>query len=405
MTPLFFWLRRGAVSLMLPATLAFLGVTAVGTSSWRLDAEWGMRYTAAGILVLAPLLAALVAHDVAKRLHPTLAELSLGSARGARTVLLPVVGGWLCAVVATLAAWGVMMLVVEGGGGYLTADPLVHLEMMAAFAAAAATGGVSGTLVPGPGAPAVAAGAVLTVATVLGGQGVKIFQVATSSGTMIGIERTPVRAALAVAVNLSVVLLCLGLLLLLRAGRARGSARLVLLCVPLVASIMAVLLMPLPDSEYRPSRSAQACVGSVPQVCGPDRAEELLTRAQLDLERATRQLAGAGLDLPTHYVVARGDAVRSIGPDRALLDYDPSAGSDGHLSTQSVVGALSAPRVCEALFHDDTAPAYLDRITVVAQWMEAALGSDPSSAQVAPPDVKEAYEVLSTCATPRRVGS
>jgi len=403
--PLLLWLRRGVVSLMVPATVAFLAVTAVGNSSWRLDADWGMRFTAGAIMALTPLLAALVAYDLAKRVHPTLAEIGRGSARGASAQLLPIVGGWLCAVLATLAVWITMAVVVQRGGGLPAADLWVHLEMMAAFAAAAAAGGLVGTLMPGLGAPAVAAGSVLTLGTFLGGQGVKVFHVASSSGTMMGIERTPLRAGLAVGVNVAVVLLCLGALLVKRGGRSRGRGKLAVLSVPLIASIMALFIVPMPDSEYRPSREDHVCVGSAPRVCGPDRAAPLLGRAQDDLARATRQLAGAGLALPGHFVVARGEAVRSLGPDRALLDYDPSALVDGHLTTQAVVGALSAPRVCEALFHDDTAADYLERIGVVARWLEAALGSASAVDGVAPADVREAYGVLSSCTTPVRVGS
>lgn len=395
------WLRRGAGLLIFPTIAGFLLATSATTHPWLLDADWGMRHGAAAVLIFSPLLAAAVAYDLSRRVNPTLAEVARGSSRGSFATLLPMVAALFWSLAATAISWAVIGIVVAHGGGVGSGDRWIYLETISAFAAASAVGALVGSHVKGVTAVAVAPGVVLAVATVLGGRGIKAFQVVSSSGTMIGLERTPARAALAVAVNLSIALLCIVAAWLTNGVRPPSRLALGALAIPLVATLVIQVTLPIQDSEYRPTREAQACVGSSPVVCGPARAANLMRGAQGDLAAARVKLRNSGLALPDRFVIARGDAARGLGPSVAPLDYDPSSLVEGHLGRDALVAALATPQLCEALFHESTAPAYLELISEVGEWLTKALEPGQRPTQAAPVKVRDAYAKLSTCPTPK----
>lgn len=144
---------------------------------------------------------------------------------------------FLWALAATAVSWVVIGIAASLAGGVGASDPWIYFETMSAYAAAAAVGTLVGNHVKGVTSVAVAAGIVLAAAMVLGGQGIKAFQVAYSSGTMIGLERTPARAALAIALNLSIALLCIGVAGLTSGVRRPSRFALGALAIPLVASL------------------------------------------------------------------------------------------------------------------------------------------------------------------------
>ena len=399
MRALFLWLRRGAGLLIFATIAGFLLATSATTHPWLLDADWGMRYSAAVVLIFAPFVAAVVAYDVSRRFNPTLAEVARGSSRGSFATFLPMTAVFLWALAATAVSWAVIGIAVAKAGGVGASDPWIYLETMSAYAAAAAVGTLVGNHVKGVTAVAVAAGIVLAAATVLGGRGIKAFQVVSSSGTMIGLERTPSRAALAIAVNLSIALLCIVAARLTSGVRPPSRLGLGALAIPLVASLVMYMTLPIRDSEYRATREAQACVGSSPVMCGPARAADLLRGAQRDLAAARLKLQNSQLALPDRFVIARGDAARALGSSATPLDYDPSSLVDGHLGRDVVVQALATPRLCEALFHGATAPEYLDLISEVSVWLTKALEPRQGPSEAAPAAVRVAYAKLLTCPT------
>lgn len=400
MRALLLWLRRGTSLLVLPTLVGFLLATSASTHPWLLDADWGVRYTSAAVFIFAPLVAAVAAYDVSRRVHPTLAHVARGSVRGAAALLLPVAAAVVWAVAASAVSWTVIWTAVSLSAGIGPRDPWVYAETAAAYLAAAAVGALVGHRAKGVAGAAFAAGLVLIVGTVLAGWGVKAFQVASSSGTMIGIERTPVRAGLAIALNLSIALLCLAALRLTTGVSRPSRVALAAVALPLAAVLVMHVALPIRDSEYRPTREAQACVGDAPVVCGPEGAARLLQKAQRDLAQARLALRESQLPLPERFAIARGDAVRSLGPSVAELSYDPSALVDGHLRREALVQALAAPRVCDALFHESTAPEYLDYLSEVGGWLDGQLQATAAGLEPAPASVQAAYAKLSTCETP-----
>ena len=399
MRVLFLWLRRGAGLLIFATIAGFLLAIAATTHPWLLDADWGLRYSASAVIIFSPFLAAVVAYDVSRRFNPTLAEVARESSRGSFAIFLPMTAVFLWALAATAVSWAVIGIMVAKAGGVGAGDPWIYLETMSAYAAAAAVGTLVGNHVKGVTAVAIAAGIVLAAATVLGGQGIKAFQVVTSTGTLIGIERTPARAALAIAVNLSIAILCIAAARLTNGVKPPSRLALGALSIPLVATLALHMTLPIRDSEYRPTRQAQACVGSSPVVCGPARATNLLRGAQGDLSAARLKLRNSELALPDRFVVARGDAVRTLGSSATALDYDPSSLVDGHLGRDVIFQAFATPRVCEAFFHDATGTEYLKLTSTVTDWLKKALEPGPGPGEAAPAAVRVAYAKLATCPT------
>jgi len=400
MKALLLWLRRGSGLVVFPTIGGFLLATSATTHPWLLDAGWGMRYGSAAVSLFSPLLAAAVAYDLARRVNPTLAEVARGGSRGSFATLLPMIATLLWGLAATVMSWAVIGIVVSHAGGVGPRDPWIYIETIAAYAAASAVGALVGSHVKGVTAAAVAAVVVMAAASVLGGSGIKVFQVVSSGGTMIGSERTPARAALAVAVNLSIAFLCIGAARLTNGVRPPSRLALGALVIPLVATLVIQVTLPIQDSEYRETREAQACVGSSPVVCGPARAANLMRGAQGDLAVARLKLQGSGLALPDRFVIERPDQPRGMGRSVAQLNYDPASVVGGHLQRDALVAAMATPQVCEALFHNSTAMAYLELIDKVSEWMVKALEPGQRT-QAAPVQVRDAYTKLSTCPTPK----
>jgi hypothetical protein len=397
MNALWLWMRRGVGLTLLPTIVAFLGVSSLGNRAWSLDADWGLRYTAGAIILFAPLVAAVVAYDTARKLAPGLAVVGRGSVRGQRAGLLPMFAAVAWAVIATSLSWLVIIAVVARSGGVPPSDPWVWAEMASVYLAAGAIGALVGSRVPTVVAVALSAGAVFVLASLLGSQGIKALQVAMSTGTMIGLERTPARAALAISVNLAVALCAAAATVLLARPRQPRPWMIAAAAVPAALAVAVHLAFPFQDSEYRPTRAPLACWGSAPALCGPSNAAPLLIAAQRDLAAARDSLEASGLPLPSTFSAVRPDRYTTIGT-AAPLTYDPSALVDGHLSREAVAQALAMPRLCSALFSEASAPEYLALVSTSATWIDASLKAGSRAA--APPQVADAYDRLANCHVP-----
>ena len=273
---------------------------------------------------------------------------------------------------------------------------------MTVYAAAAAVGVVTGRLVKGVAAAVVAAGVTLVAGPLLAGQNVMAFQVATSSGTMIGLDRSPTKAVLGLVLHAAILVGCLGASQLVGRGASRKwiSASIV---IPVVPAIILAAVVPQTRDESVPTRSTISCFGNAPSVCGPVDAELLLTAAQRDLAEAGSRLAGSGLALPERYYVVRGPAATEYADRGAILSYDPSGLTNGHLTAGAIAATMSTPRLCGAYFDSRTAPEYLELVEVVRIWMDGAL-SGADAVSPAPASVRNAYDRLRSCPLPAPSG-
>lgn len=392
------FLRGGGIWLFVP--MAGFGVlTAVMNHPWHLEFDWGVRYMAGSVFVFAPLIAAVTAFDVARRARPALYDVALGASRGAWAVLSPAVAvlGW--SLLASCASWLTIAAIVAQSDGLGPSSYWVFAETLAACAAAASLGALMGTYLDGLVAVAASAGVVLLAVLLIGDHDVSVFQVAGSSGTMLGLERTPARAILAIACNICIVAACV-LLVVVRI-RAFRRARLWDIGAALLAVAGLVMsgLWPYVYDEYRFSSSEMACAGERVVVCGPARGLQFWRRAAGDLETARKKLEGSGLELPTRFAVVRGDRLRDLPEGTSLLDYDTAALVNGHLNRRSIAYTLATPRICAAFFSDTNARPYLDLVDITSSWLLTEL-ADSSGAE-APPAVRAAYQELATCSVRR----
>lgn len=391
----YLWLRRGVGPWLFVPIAGFMVASPLIDQPWRLEFDWGVRYLAASVFIFSPFVAAAAAHDVARRTRPTMYDVALGSPRGVWAVTSPALAVLCWSVLASMVSWAVVGVVVARNGGIGPSDPWIFLETVTAFAAAAVLGAVVGAYVEGLTAVAVAAGVVLMSAVLFGAGGISLFQVASSSGTMLGIERTPTRAILAIAANSSIivagVVLTASRLHAMRTPAAWGTGTAILVAV--LAGLSA--WWPVTDSEYRPSQELYSCVDDGVVVCAPAKASRLSQRAAEDLGVARQQLSASGLELPTRFAVVRGVAVGQLPPDTALLDYDTSTLVDGHLSPETVANTFATPRACAAFFSDAESRAYLEYVETVRSWILVELVE--GLGRRAPTGVRDAYQQLSSC--------
>lgn len=395
MNPLLLWMRRGA-GLLVPVALTLLLLfVLVPGHRWFLDADWGLRYSGVVVLFMAPVLAAVAAFDASTRLQPTMALVARCSTRGWVVSVLPSTAALLWALLVTAGAWGAVLVTVAAAGGIAPADWWVVPETVLAYAAALALGQWIGSRVRGVMAAVAAAVVVMVAATLPTMLGIQAFQVATSTGTMVGLVRTPSRALVAMGINASIVVLFLGLTMATARGRSRPrTAMLLALTLPVLLTV-SLGVATSAAQEFRPSPEAEVCVGTHPTVCGPQRTHPLLTVAQRDLAEAGTALRGSNLVLPARYAIARGEAVRALGTDTAQLPIELSSLVRGHLPHAALLRALSQPRACAAVFSARTAPEYLAYTDVVTGWMDQQLRQGTPGP--APAAVQDANRRLATC--------
>lgn len=391
-------MRRGA-GLLVPVTLGpLLLLTLVPEHQWYLDADWGLRNAAVVVGFYTPVLAAIAAFDASRRLHPTLAVVGRSGSRGWGVTLVPPGAALAWTMILTATAWVGVVATAVGSGGIAPTDGWIVPETVLAYAAALAVGQWIGSMVRGALAPVLAA-VVVIVATLPTGVGVRALQVATTTGTMVGLDRTPSRALVSIGVNVSILLLFTGLTLTTNRGRPRARpAVLAALTLPLVTTLS--LSVGSPAQEFQPSQAATVCVGSSPRVCGPARTERLLTIAQRDLAQASSALAASGLALPSEYAVARGDAGRALGPGVTQLPIELSSLTRNHLPEAALLDALAQPRLCAALYTAQTADEYLDLAAVVSSWIGQQLALPEGPTGPAPADVQDANRRLNECPLP-----
>ena len=392
------WLRRGLGPWLFVPMTAFLVWTSLTSHPWQLEFDWGARTLSSAIFIFAPVVAAATAYDVARRARPLFLELSMGSRRGVVAPLVPAIAVLTWSLAACCIGWLAVLLVVFSSDGVGPHDRWVFMETITALVACAVVGVVVAVVLEGTLAAGVAAGVAILLATLTSGHGANLFQVASSSGSLIGIERTPDRAVATVLCH--VVLSSAAVVGLAGVFRAVRNRRRWTVFTTLAATtvVLASMYWPFAESEYQPTSEAVVCTGSGVVVCGPASARPLLQNSAGDLSDARQKLAGSGLTLPERFYVLRGQAADDVPATATLLDLDSSSLVRGHLSTGAVAATLSMPRVCAAFYSDTGAPALLARVSVVSSWLQPHLAPG-MKVGAAPPEVQTAFESLATCET------
>lgn len=404
MMPSQVWLRRGLGAPLALSLTVFLTWFLHSDPSWHLDAQWGSRYAGSLAALVAPLVAAVVAYDQARRFHPGLADLSRSTARGGRSTLLPA---------AAIYAWvfGALALVVVGvvvtvrtQHGLAGLDPWLLPELLASTGAAVAVGLIAGSLVPGYSAPILAAALTLVTPLVLSTFSTDLasamFGIAHSEGTHLGLERVPTAAVCAIVTHCTIIVA--GVFIAWQGSQPVprknifGGAAL----LPIAAACVVQAVTFPATGTFRPTHEEFSCSGQMPTVCAPARAAGLMRPIQQDLAYAYRALDGSGLALPHRLTYARM-GTNGWSDDSSQLSFNLEDLKDGHLPTTVLSGMLVTPRPCSALFEatPTETDAYLQRQGRVQQWIASAL-EHPTHAP-APADVRADYDALLTCPVTR----
>lgn len=396
MSALNLWLRRGYAARASFLLCGFMAAS-VATSHYAVqDPEWGARALAVGMFFFSPILAGATAFDVGRRAGSSFEPAGLFTIRGPLNAPLIASAGVAASMVVHLLAWIALVAVARANAGLPFADFLIGPETLAALAASAAVGLLVGGLRSDLMGPVIATAAVLLTQMLTRSWELTVFQVASSAGTLLGIERTPTRALLAIGINMSVALSCV---LALWAARSPIVAHRRFWIAASVVPIVSILLLRpalLPtDSEYRPETGPTVCIGQAPTVCGPQSASGLLAVARADLDKAIRHLADSQLPFPQRYAIARGESINSLPPNTAELALDPSILEQGHLSQQTLTDTLSLPRFCEAMTNAEQAQPLLAHLEQVHTWLATQMRAERP--EPAPETVKAAYSALLDC--------
>lgn len=402
MSTTFVWLRRGLGAPLALFLTVFLAWFLWSNLAWSLDAQWGTRYIGALTTLLAPLVAATVAYDQAKRYHPALADLSRSTRRGGRSALLPALSVYAWVVTALAIVIAGVVITVRAHHGLTGLDPWLAPELLAATGAIVAVGMAAGSLVHGHAAPVLAATIALVaplmlsvVSTDLGGT---LFAIAHSEGTLLGLARVPHAAVTAILTHCTVIVAC-GVVTWLGTRPVPFDRRIaVASLLPVVAALTAQTLTFPSTGTFEPTHEALACVGSRPEVCAPERAQEFMRPVQRDFAAAVTALDGSGLTLPARLTYARM-GTNGWTKDSTNLSFNLEDIHNGHLPAQVLTESLATPRACRALFDESTGQtaSYLEREGRVRAFMLDRI-QHPSRTP-APPGIRADYQALLDCPT------
>ena len=360
------WLRRGTGAAAGLALVVFASAMIALQHRWFREADWGLRYLAATAYIIAPLLAAACANDIARRAAPTLVELSRTTSHRARLWLGLVLSVWTWSLCAAALAAAVVLTIVAANHGVPPRDPWLALESASIFLAASMVGLVMGQFVSGVFAPVLAAVAVFGSANVLSSWGVPLFKTGVTSGTLVGLERSNLNASLVVAEHLVLVVVCAAWSWWWSGPRpVRGLVAKLSIGGALLAVAAGVAAVWSEPDEFVPTSERYVCVGDRPALCGPVRVKGVLRSAQQGFARAEAKLHGRGLELTQTVVVLRGAAVQQRASEGTPFALHPSRVHDGSIHNGDVAAVLAAPRACAALFSDTEFGPYLADIDLV----------------------------------------
>lgn len=395
--PLGLWLRRCTSARAFPALLAIVLVIAHTRKGWEYEWDWAFNNVSTSTILLAPVVAGLVAFDRSRRMQPTLAELACTTARGKRSLMSMALASWLW----HLAAWALVMLYagirVASHGAVGTPDVWVFAETPAVLLAGAFVGLLCGSVLPNLAAGPVAAVTTYAVELLGDTSGLSgLFMAGGSTGTLVGLERTPSVALATIGVHLGVALTC-GLAAAAwtvapeRAVRWFAAAASLLV----VGALWNLGYVERGNDAYRVARSATFCVGSGVVVCGPQKAGPLLSIAQKSVAEAVAGTHSGGIPWQTRYVLSRDD--ERIPSDSGVLRLSSDEIAHGRLSVGDIAGTLATPRMCQAYLEYEAPEQLLESQATVMGWVTEQLDADREGG-AAPTGVRAAFERLSDCA-------
>jgi hypothetical protein len=393
------WVRRGSVTLAIPALIGAGLVVLMSRRGWWWDPGWAYSHASTPVILIAPLLAGLVAFDRSRPGGQVLALLAANSPRERSATAVPPTAGWLAALATCAAlAGGVAVALIARSTGALPSGWLL-LEVVTALAAAAAVGWATGRLLPNRAAGPVAALGVYLLGSQARSWGLAgLFAPGGATGMLAGVERNPTVSL--TLVSLHVVIAAAGAMVGLTAlhqSRRRLLVRAAVAAAVLLIAVGASSTLVKGQAPYRFSSAAPVCVGSTPRVCGPASAQRLLTVSAQRLSEESSLLSGSGIPLQQEYRLAIGPTALSDAADAGagLLTVTPEEFVDGRPSVDDLAATVSRPRMCPQYVAAQPPVVLLEAQQRVQAWVVGTDGA--ATSQPAPTDVVAAYHRLVTC--------
>lgn len=376
--------------------MGLVAVVIAGRSGWYYEWDRAMSWASASTILLGPLVAGLLAFDVARRLGPTLGVLIATTRRGLHGVLaLALVvwafgtGGWLLG-----AGYAAIRTAQHGATGPV--DPWIFVQAPTALLACAGIGLVVGLLVRNVMAAPLAAGVVylapitlrpLADAGVLASNG--------ATGSLAGLETNPRVAVAALAVNLLIAMVAAAVAAIRLLPRTRGPyAAATVLGVGLLGATTFLLSLDPMMTAYRPTAEPPTCLGTTTRVCGPAESGALLRIAARDLDEARSTLRDAGVDtVPEYRLATPGADLPATGV--GMLSITTDGLESGHMGDWDLAVTLATPSACPAYWADLPPEELLDTQRHFADWVIEQLAEPQDDAD--PARALAWYDDLTSC--------
>lgn len=394
MTSMLVWSRRSLAIWMAPFLLAALVYGAWSRDGWQYEWLWGMRAVLLTAPIVSPLVAGAVAFDVVRRWNPVLEALGPSTRRWRLATLSLVAAHVLWAMLCVGVAWIIAGTRLILNPSMWQPDPLLPLEVLASVTAAAMVGLLVGRRVTNLAAPPLAAVIVFGIESLTIPYGLmSLFSPTALVDSAVGLERNPASAGLAIALNVSVAVICATIAL----RGNRRTRRWWAVCLAAVVAFVAVAVVERtsPPLEFQPTSGPRLCLQEAEvEVCGPRNVRSLLATLGNSIDAALTSLSASQLPLPRRFVLGVPGTVPPVSDNRAVASVSPAQLREG-ARTSTLARILAQPRFCSQ--YVDPSPettALLDRQQLVSTWLQRALeGGD----QPAPMDVRRAYDDLLSC--------
>lgn len=401
MLPLWLWLRRSTTTFAFPALIVVEVLVLWSRSGWNHEWDWAFSNATSGAVLITFLLGGLVAFDRARRVEPTLALLGDSASRGTPALLTLPLASWLWALAAWALGMGYAGIRAWRGGAAGLPDPWVFVEAPVLLLTGACVGLAVGTYVKGLLAGPFAVVLLYMLRLYAGSAGLaKAFDAGGAVGSLVGLRRYPDQALAVLGFHLCIAVFAIVLAITGPTHFRRGFLPHVRLAVAgLAVAVSGATLMSTAHggNYYLRTTAADLCLHDQVTVCGPPEGRYLLTVADRSLSTAMSVLAGSGIDWQTTYVLVSGNPLPA---DRGVLSILPEEIKDGALSRGDVISTLVQPRSCRDLLPDSPGPPaqrILDDQDRVWQWVTARLDAGTPGVP-APPQVRQAYQRLRSCA-------
>lgn len=399
MLPVRLWIRRSSALLAFPAMLVIVFLVLFSRSGWSWERSQAVSWATACTILLGPLAAGLVAFDVWRRQTSTMRELAASTRRGTAGIFALALAAWLLAVLAWLSGLGVALAMASSNGAAGPVPWWTIVQGLLVMLACVCIGALIGATFRSVAAAPVAAVVCYLVpigANIFGLQGFMTAGGATAPLIGITQDRT-IAVVLVLAAALAAALAWAMVRRSTAPTDAFVSVGAAVLGVALVGSLVYLNTLSPVLRTMQPSASAEVCVGSSPEVCGPGEGAALYAVAADDLQSAGQLLSKDGVPLRDRYDYPRGDIM--IPPGGAgMLSLSPSeVTDDGHLAPWDVALTIATPSVCAAYYGDSPPDDLLDAQGSLATWIVDRLSGEGGDSPADADGAQRAMEALQTC--------